>query len=45
MSLLNLLTVGNSFSSIEDHLSRYKMRPGNLLPRFGDAKPADAARG
>ena len=44
MRLLNLLTVGNSFSSIEDHPSRYKMRRENLLPHFGDAEPADAAR-
>jgi hypothetical protein len=44
MSLINLLTVGNSFSSIEDHPSRFKMRRENLLPHFGEADSAEAAR-
>lgn len=43
MSLLNLLTVGNSLSTIEDHPSRYRMRRENLLPHFGaDESPAKA---
>lgn len=35
MSLLSLLTVGNSFTSVEDHPSRYRMSRQNLLPHFG----------
>ena len=35
MSLLSLLTVGNSFTSAEDHPSRYRMSRQKLLPHFG----------
>ncbi|MBN2507777.1 MAG: hypothetical protein JXQ71_13900 [Verrucomicrobia bacterium] len=42
MSLLTLLRVGNSFSPIEDHRSRYQMCRQNLLPHFGDLEEAAA---
>jgi hypothetical protein len=44
MSLLTLLKVGNSFSPIVDHPSRYRMRRENLLPHFGDAESAAVVR-
>ncbi len=42
MSLLNLLSVGNSFSTIEDHPNRFKMLRENLLPHFGDLEVDEA---
>lgn len=38
MSLLQLLSVGQSFLSIEDRPSPYRMTQQNLLPKFGPAR-------
>jgi hypothetical protein len=37
MSLMQLLTVGRSFGSVEDRPSPYRMIQDNLLPKFGAA--------
>jgi hypothetical protein len=37
MSLMQLLTVGRSFGSVEDRPSPYRMIQENLLPKFGPA--------
>jgi hypothetical protein len=42
MSLMQLLSVGQSFQSIDDGPSPYRMNQQNLLPRFG-AVPHDGA--
>jgi len=44
MSLMQLLTVGRSFGSVEDGPSPYRMIQENLLPKFGAADRSEMKR-